>query len=337
MLTKQTLLWTAPLWLTAVLVVGLAGLDVFWWSPQLPNACAMTRMRPSYAEVPLTSAPPQQHQRRYRLYSYRENDPSLKTPRGRGVPVLFIPGNAGSFQQVRSLASEAARRGGLVKTNVRFDFYAADFAGEHGAFRADALAAQTVFVRAAIREILEGYVDGIGVVLVGHSMGGIVARAAAAADPKLAEHIAAIITLNTPHTRPVLGHAPDGVAFYDTLARKQRPKRQPPLISIAGGFRDTLVQSQLCDVGSTKLNATLLTAAMPDVWVEADHQCVVWCNQLVVALDKALRRIVAAARPHRAAVAKYVLAKCALYCSLSFISRLLSFPPPLSPLTTTWT
>ena len=70
--------------------------------------CEMSWMTPSYSLVPTAPS-------RYRLYLYREQGWDGQ-PRGR--PVLFIPGNAGSYQQVRSIASLAARtRPGML------DFY----------------------------------------------------------------------------------------------------------------------------------------------------------------------------------------------------------------------
>lgn len=62
--------------------------------------CEMSWMTPSYRLIPFRPS-------RYRLYLYREQGWDNETPTGR--PVLFIPGNAGSYQQVRSIASYAAR------------------------------------------------------------------------------------------------------------------------------------------------------------------------------------------------------------------------------------
>lgn len=63
--------------------------------------CEMSWMTPSYSLVPF------QPESRYRLYLYREQGWDADDARGR--PILFIPGNAGSYQQVRSIASLAAR------------------------------------------------------------------------------------------------------------------------------------------------------------------------------------------------------------------------------------
>jgi hypothetical protein len=75
-----------------------------------PNYCEMTYMRPSYSRIPMDSG--------YGLYLYREGAPSAQPAQPAGYPVLFIPGNAGSYQQVRSLATTAAtgvRENGQVR------------------------------------------------------------------------------------------------------------------------------------------------------------------------------------------------------------------------------
>lgn len=64
-------------------------------------------MTPHYVHMDLTK----QHSRlagKYKLYLYREY--GWDTNDIDGVPVLFAPGNAGSFRQIRSIASSAARQ-----------------------------------------------------------------------------------------------------------------------------------------------------------------------------------------------------------------------------------
>ena len=76
-----------------------------------PNYCEMTYMNPSYSRIPMDSG--------YGLYLYREAWVQPAQPAG--YPVLFIPGNAGSYQQVRSLATTAAtgvRENGQVRDVV---------------------------------------------------------------------------------------------------------------------------------------------------------------------------------------------------------------------------
>jgi glycosylphosphatidylinositol deacylase len=45
--------------------------------------------------------------------------------------------------------------------------------------------------------------------------------------------------------------------------------------------RSDLTSLALADV-------SVISTDMPGVWVSADHRCVVWCKQLVLALNRAL-------------------------------------------------
>lgn len=79
-----------------------------------PNHCDMTYMWPSWIEVyeAHTAGRRRGICDKYTLYYYVEGDVTAGTEEQRlkqlsGVPVLFIPGNAGSHKQGRSLGSEA--------------------------------------------------------------------------------------------------------------------------------------------------------------------------------------------------------------------------------------
>lgn len=83
-----------------------------------------------------------------------------------------------------------------------------------------------------------------------------------------------------------------GARFYSNLNRKWQegfgvngPLRDIVAVSISGGSRDTQVRTPL-----TRLDGivpppngfSVSVAVIPDVWVETDHQVIVWCNQLVL-------------------------------------------------------
>lgn len=83
--------------ITAVIgIVGLYGL-----LKPIQNGCTMTYMYPTYIPI---SAPKNLSSNKYGLYLYHEGwkkidfDQHLKQLNG--VPVLFIPGNGGSYKQV---------------------------------------------------------------------------------------------------------------------------------------------------------------------------------------------------------------------------------------------
>ena len=74
-----------------------------------PNYCFMTYMRPVYEPVSVPSALAY----KYRLYRYHEihHDGTVLSPTStmEAHPVLFVPGHAGSYKQVRGFASQAAK------------------------------------------------------------------------------------------------------------------------------------------------------------------------------------------------------------------------------------
>src|SRR4051812_40587261 len=50
------------------------------------------------------------------------------------------------------------------------------------------------------------------------------------------------------------------------------------VISVSSGFKDDLIEELL----TAHKNVThFSTTSLDRVWLEADHQCIVWCNQLV--------------------------------------------------------
>ena len=180
----------------------------------------MTYMRPTYLPVPLPPREASPHA--YGVYLYRENvdgrsrftaarefEALGKPPRDGGptaTPAVFLPGNGGSYRQVRSLASETARLAHArrreaaasasgsasgagseprsdpaperARAVVDIDWFAVDFNEELSAFHAELLRRQTNHAREVVRRVLALYPPSTRVILVGHSMGGLVARGA---------------------------------------------------------------------------------------------------------------------------------------------------------------
>ncbi|TFY75016.1 hypothetical protein EWM64_g8995 [Hericium alpestre] len=130
-----------------------------------PQGCRMSRMLPSYilqsglsvSDTPLAA--------RYSLWLYREVAWEPTQPVGR--PVLFIPGNAGSSHQVRSIASSAARQFYSTPYDPSPDFsaraispldvYALEFNEDFSALHAPTLRAQSAHAAHAINYILSLY------------------------------------------------------------------------------------------------------------------------------------------------------------------------------------
>lgn len=84
-------------------------LQIFVWELE-SNECKMTYMYPNYIKLDGIKS---KYSSIYQLFLYKEmisiNKKNSNIFPLQGVPVLFIPGNAGSYKQVRSIASEAAR------------------------------------------------------------------------------------------------------------------------------------------------------------------------------------------------------------------------------------
>lgn len=235
--------------LISAVISILISFQIYHGHGSTPWGCEMSWMTPSYSLVPVEQSS------RYRLYLYREQGWDSTTT---GRPILFIPGNAGSYQQVRSIASLAARLypGAL-------DFYTVDLNEELSALYGPILDMQAAYVRQVIEHIQNAHQR--PVTLLGHSMGGIVSRLAAKQ-----EHVDLVMTMSTPHTMPPLplDHASEDI-FRRALANPV------PFISICGGVSDTQVVSDSCAIGNT-----LFTTGLAGVWTGVDHQAMVWCHQI---------------------------------------------------------
>ncbi len=257
-----------------------------------PNQCAMSYMYeyPQYIQLELDNP------RSYGLYAYGEGKLSefLKEGKYDGIPVLFIPGNAGSHRQVRSMASVALRKAiEESKYKLHFDYFAVDFNEEFSAIYGGELESQADFVIRSISKILSLYEGGTrsSVVLIGHSVGGLVAKSLFLNADFKADSVHTIITLATPHAAPVVNFDPYLNDFYarsDQYWNLERNKTlsHVSLISVGGGGKDIQVHPALTKSDHADVNVQ--TTAAPGVWVSADHRCIVWCKQLVLSLNRAL-------------------------------------------------
>nr|CAD7409491.1 unnamed protein product [Timema cristinae] len=195
---------------------------------------------------------------RYGLYAYGEGQHTekLRKMSFSGIPVLFIPGNSGSYKQVRSLASVSLRKAISAHTPYHFDYFSVDLNDEYSALFGGVLKEQTEFVHLGIKRIQELYNNGSvprSVVLVGHSMGGMVAKGLFLQPAFNSRLVNVIITLATPHKQPVLALDPHIVAYYRRVNAFWEAERSSPggavrhvtFVSIGGGHRDLLVRSGL--------------------------------------------------------------------------------------------
>ena len=207
-----------------------------------PNKCQMTYMfeYPIYTRLRLPAATADRFPQ-YRLYAYSEGAYTDQVRRNVfvGIPVLFLPGNGGSYRQVRSLGSVSLRKSEDVRSRIRFDYFSVDFNEELSGLAGALLEKQTQFAVRAIDHVLSFYQadGGRKIVLVGHSMGGIVARAVLSRG--YGDRIDLIYTQATPHLAPPMAIDRDIVAFYRHMreAESEMKRFDTPIVSVSGGRR----------------------------------------------------------------------------------------------------
>lgn len=241
--------------------------------------------------------------------------------------MLFIPGNAGSYKQVRPIAAEAANfyyqelqdDGISMESGVRnLDFFTVDFNEDITAFHGQTLLDQAEYLNEAVRYILSLYTephrslrdaflpDPTSVIVLGHSMGGVVARTMLVQPNYQANSINTIITMSTPHARPAVTFDSQIVHLYDQIneywrnAYSQKWANNNPLwhvtlVSISGGNLDSIVPSDYASLESLVPEThgfTVYTTGIPTVWTAMDHQAILWCDQFRKVVTRALFDIV---------------------------------------------
>ncbi|KAK6346902.1 GPI inositol deacylase [Orbilia brochopaga] len=332
--------WQCGLMLLTVTLGSLLALASIYHSStahQLDTkGCMMSYMRPSYARLDDFDTEHTRFASKYSIYLYREEnvDDTSKSAllKPKGVPVLFIPGNAGSYKQVRPIAAEAAvqfaeqlaANSSILATGARsLDFFTVDFNEDITAFHGQTLLDQAEFLNEAVAYILSLYHDArkttkesdlpdpASVILIGHSMGGIVARTMLTMPNYQSNSINTIITMSAPHARPPISFDAELVRTYERVNAYWRnsysaqwashnPLWHVTLVSIAGGGLDTVVPSDYASVASLVPDThgfTVFTSTVPDVWTSMDHQAILWCDQFRKVVAKTLLEIVNVRRP----------------------------------------
>ncbi|XP_070588225.1 GPI inositol-deacylase [Erythrolamprus reginae] len=265
------------------------------------NRCSMTYMfdYPEYLRIKL----PKKISRRYPAYELYLYGEGISAEENRnliltGIPILFLPGNAGSFKQVRSLGSIALRKAEDMDFKYHFDVFSVNFNEELVALYGGSLQRQTKFVHESIKIILKLYKGHEfaprSVAVVGHSMGGLVARALVILKNFKPELLNILITQATPHVAPVLPLDQYLADFYSTVnhnwIQKSQEIRNLTTLSVAGGFRDYQVRSGLAFLPSSNSQncaLSVVSSAVPRVWASTDHLSIVWCKELNLATVRA--------------------------------------------------
>uniref|UniRef100_A0A6I8NX69 GPI inositol-deacylase n=1 Tax=Ornithorhynchus anatinus TaxID=9258 RepID=A0A6I8NX69_ORNAN len=291
--------WGAWVFGAAGALVALGLWDVFFGFEE--NRCRMSYMfeDPEYQKIKL----PKKLSRRfpaYELYLYGEGSYARRNKKLQlaGVPVLFLPGNAGSYKQVRSLGSVALRKAEDIDFKYHFNFFSVNFNEELVALYGGSLRSQTRFVHECIKVILRLYKGQDfaprSVAIVGHSMGGLVARALLTLDHFEPELLNLLITQAAPHAAPVVPLDRYLTDFYVAVnshwARRGRDVQNLTALSVAGGFRDYQVRSGLTFLPTSARHGgalSVVSSAVPRTWASTDHLSIVWCKQLILATVRA--------------------------------------------------
>ncbi|KAF7483273.1 GPI inositol-deacylase [Marmota monax] len=284
-------LWNLAFYVFMVFMATLGLWDVFFGFEE--NRCSMSYMfeYPEYQKIEL----PKKLAKRYPAYelylygegSYAEEHKILPLT---GIPVLFLPGNAGSYKQVRSIGSIALRKAEDIDFKYHFDFFSVNFNEELVALYGGSLQKQTKFVHECIKTILKLYKGQEfapkSVAIIGHSMGGLVARALLTLKNFKQDLINLLITQATPHVAPVMPLDRFITDFYMTVNNYWILNARHinlTTLSVAGGFRDYQVRSGLTFLPKLSHHTSALSvvsSAVPKTWVSTDHLSIVWCKQL---------------------------------------------------------
>ncbi|KAG0220272.1 GPI inositol deacylase [Mortierella sp. NVP41] len=342
--------WLASLLVFSAVILGCVIHSSF--NHQLdPKGCIMTYMQPSYYRFLGFDETMTRFSGKYRLLLYRDDEyddqlslrgSSFVTQIGSsewaiaksakihptGVPALFIPGNAGSAKQVRSMAKEASRyyyetlpreQQGIRRPSGSkpIDFFTVDFNEEFSAFHGQLLEDQAHYVNEAIAYILSLYADNnnddstmprpTSVLIIGHSMGGIVARSIFTTDNYIQGSVHAILTVATPHMLPPIELDSMISSTYARIESFWKHGFQTPhsplanvsMVSIMGGNLDITVNSDSGNIHHLVPQShgfSVFTSSIPHAWVGTDHLSILWCNQVAMAIGRALVDLVDAGR-----------------------------------------
>lgn len=288
-------------------------------SPQ----CRSIYMYPAYARIDGFDSRFTSLAQKYHLYLYREQGKDRNPMENEeiqldGIPVLFIPGNAGSYKQVRSIAAASSNIFFEDKESIEnmytknLDFFAADFNEDFTAFHGRTMIDQAEYLNDAIRYILslyeqsKSYIDPLptSVIVIGHSMGGVVARLLPTLQNHVDYSIRALITLSSPHALAPVTFDGDILKIYqrtnDYWRNQMNDKssflaQNVSLVSITGGILDMMLPADYTaveDILPIQNGFTTYSTTIPEVWTPIDHLAVVWCDQLRSKVARLLLEIV---------------------------------------------
>lgn len=263
-----------------VLVIALFYVAyIGFFNPKLePDFCSEPKVTSNFIEVNRLQ------NERYKLFMFvgdygRGCSLCFQQPIKSKVPILFIHGNKGDYTQVRTLGHHILNSSRNLDSKP--DVYSVDLMEEFSAFHPDILLRQASYVVDIINHLSKAYNS--PVLILGHSMGGVVARLASMQESYKKDSVNTIITFATPHLASPFPLSVEMQKLYKKM--NDFWKLNPPktaVFSLSPGTLDTQVSSTLTSF-KTNLPAdtfTLYTASVKDAETGCDHLNVIWCNQL---------------------------------------------------------
>lgn len=276
-------------------------------SKPINNECQMTFMMepPKFIPVPIDEHrsqtvgdnqqdDAQDNRNHYALFMYSEYGFPMESDIRRdlkdSMPVLFVPGNAGSYQQVRSIASTCIRRQLQSLDAFKFIFYTIDFKAQLSGISGHLVNQQIYFVNSALNKISKIHsMDTNGVIVIGHSVGGFIAKALLARNDFNHNLVPLLINLASPLTKSFVNFDDEMRQLFintNTYWSHRTNLSDTLAISISGGKLDRLVPTHLSL--DPQYDLSLTTSSMKDVWLTTDHVSITWCRELMQKLSQLL-------------------------------------------------
>lgn len=212
-----------------------------------------------------------------------------------GIPALYIHGHGGgSNDGVRLARSVNDPPKSLGKHH--FDFFMVDFNEEESGFYGKFLETQSRFSYECVKHISKLYAHQKSVVVIGHSMGGMVTMGMVKAPDFKANSVAAMILLASPQQMPVATVDRGLKMYYDDVQSHWRRSGLVGSIAVVsiGGDDDMIVRSGLTSLSRIDKKNELLwttTASIPQLWRPVNHVEFIWCKELHEILSATLRDI----------------------------------------------
>lgn len=152
-----------------------------------------------------------------------------------------------------------------------------EFNEDLSAFHGTTLESQIDYTSKAVAYILSLYPPNTQIIVLGHSMGGVVATSLLPSP-----QISAVITMSTPFTLPPARFDNNIDSIYTNIARVLE-NDSTPIVSLCGGATDMMIPSESCILPLNNrgwFRRTVFSSALEGAWTGVGHREMVWCHQV---------------------------------------------------------